>query len=149
MILKGDGMRPTEATRAEFQLNHKLMKIIPRFFHGVLDYMTGLLLVMAPNLLGFAHAGGAVVWVPRIAGLMILLQALTTDYELGVMKMVPIKMHLMTDYLVAIFLVVSPWLFGFSNRSAMATVMLVLAGFLVGGTTLMTEPRGRPRKVMA
>jgi archaellum biogenesis protein FlaJ (TadC family) len=57
-------------------------------------------------------------------------------------------MHLMTDYLVATFLMVSPWLFGFGNRSATATLTLVLAGFLVGGTTLMTEPRGRPRKVM-
>jgi hypothetical protein len=125
------------------------MKIIPRFFHGVLDYMTGLLLLLAPNLLGFAHVGGAAVWIPRVIGLMILLQAMTTDYELGVMKMVPIKMHLMTDYVVAIFLVVSPWLFGFSNRSATATLTLMLAGFLVGGTTLMTQPRGRPRKVMA
>jgi hypothetical protein len=125
------------------------MKIIPRFFHGVLDYMTGLLLLLSPNLLGFSEAGGAAVWVPRIAGLIILLQAMTTDYELGVIKMIPIKTHLMADYVLAAFLLVSPWLFGFSDRSQMATIMVVIAGCLVGGTTLMTQPVGRPRKVMA
>ena len=125
------------------------MKIIPRFFHGILDYMTALFLLLVPNLLGFAHLGGSVVWLPRIVGLMILLQAMTTDYELGLIKIVPIKMHLMTDYLVATFLVIAPWLFGFSDRVATATVALVIAGLVVAGTTLMTEPRGRPRKVMA
>jgi hypothetical protein len=125
------------------------MKIIPRFFRGVLDYMTGLLLLLAPSLLGFSHTGGAAVWIPRIIGLMIVLQAMMTDYELGLMKTVPIKMHLMMDYLVAVLLVVSPWLFRFSDRSATATLTLVLAGFVVAGTTLMTEPRGRPRSVLA
>jgi hypothetical protein len=132
-----------------FNYNNKIMKIIPRFFHGVLDYMTGLLLLLAPNLLGFAHAGGPAVWIPRIIGLMILLQAMMTDYELGVMKMIPIRMHLMNDCVVAAFLVVSPWLFGFSGRFSTATIALVIAGFLVAGTTLMTETRGRPRNVMA
>lgn len=128
------------------------MKIIPRFFHGVLDYMTGLLLLLAPNLpnlLGSSHAGGAAVWIPRIAGLIILLQAMTTDYELGVIKIIPINIHLMADYGLAALLLASPWLFGFSNRSQMATITVVVAGCLVGGTTLMTQPRGRPRNVMA
>lgn len=35
------------------------MKIIARFFHGVADYLTGLLLLLAPNLLSFAGAPGA------------------------------------------------------------------------------------------
>jgi hypothetical protein len=125
------------------------MKIIPRFFHGVLDYMTGVLLLLAPNLLGFAHVGGAAVWIPRVIGLTILLQAMTTDYELGVMKMVPIKMHLMTDYVVAAFLLVSPWLFGFSDRSRIATILMIVAAAVVGATTWMTQPVGRPRKVLA
>ncbi|MFL6590879.1 MAG: hypothetical protein ACJ8M4_11990 [Chthoniobacterales bacterium] len=35
------------------------MKIIPKLYHGVLDYMSGLLLLAAPNLLGFPDIGGA------------------------------------------------------------------------------------------
>jgi hypothetical protein len=47
------------------------MKIIPKFYHGVLDYLSGLLLLGAPNLLGFGHAGGTAAWIPRIVGLLI------------------------------------------------------------------------------
>jgi hypothetical protein len=111
--------------------------------------MTGLLLLLAPNLLGFSQVGGAAVWVPRIAGMIILLQAMMTDYELGVVKMVPIRMHLMADYGLAAFLLVSPWLLGFSGRSQMATILVIAAACVVGGTTLMTQPAGRPRKVLA
>jgi hypothetical protein len=124
------------------------MKIIPRFFHGVADYVCGLLLLLAPNLLGFADTPGAAAWVPRVVGFMVLLQAMTTDYEVGVIKTLPIGMHLKTDYIVGAFLIASPWLFGFSQVS-IATATLTVVGLLVIGLTAMTEPRGRPRKIMA
>jgi hypothetical protein len=89
------------------------------------------------------------VWIPRIVGWMILLQALMTDYELGVIKAIPMRMHLMADYIVAAFLVISPWLFGFGDRFVVPTATLVVAGFWVGVTTLMTAPRGGHREVTA
>jgi hypothetical protein len=119
------------------------MKIVTRFFHGISDYTTGLLLLGAPNLFGFAETQGAAVWVPRIIGLMILLQATMTDYELGFIKIIPIAVHLMADYVAGLFLVAAPWLFGFSGLRT-ATLLLVVAGLLIMGLTWMTEPRGRP-----
>jgi hypothetical protein len=124
------------------------MKIIPKFYHGVLDYMSGLLVLAAPNLLGFAELGGATAWVPRIVGLMILGQALMTDYELGLMKVIPITVHLMADYVVGAFLLLAPFVFGISGRSVRATVLLVVMALLAFGAAAMTEPRGRPREVM-
>ncbi|MFL6590876.1 MAG: hypothetical protein ACJ8M4_11975 [Chthoniobacterales bacterium] len=123
------------------------MKIIPKFYHGVLDYLSGVLLLLAPNLFGFADMSGAVVWIPRIAGLVILLQALMTDYELGVMKVIPIRMHLMADYLIGAFLFVCPFVFGISSRSMTATVILLLIGATGLAAASMTEPRGRPREL--
>jgi hypothetical protein len=125
------------------------MKIIPKFFHGVLDYLSGLLLLLAPNLLGFAELGGATVWIPRAVGLMILLQALMTDYELGAMKIIPIGTHLMTDYLVGAFLLVAPFVFGISGRSFAATMLLVVMGVVALAGAAMTEPRGRLREIMS
>lgn len=124
------------------------MKIIPKFYHGVLDYLSGLLLLAAPNLLGLTQIGGATVWVPRVVGLMILLQALMTDYELGVMKVIPIAMHLMTDYGVGAFLLIAPFVFGISAHSIAATVLLLVMGVVALGAAYMTQPRGRPREVM-
>ena len=123
------------------------MKIIPKFYHGVLDYMSALLLLAAPNLLGFAEIGGATAWVPRIVGLMILLQALMTDYELGLMKIIPISMHLMADYVIGVFLLVAPFLFGISSRSTSATVLLVMMAIIAFAAAFMTQPRGRPREI--
>jgi hypothetical protein len=124
------------------------MKIVPKFYHGVLDYMSGLLLLAAPNLFGFAELGGATAWVPRIVGLIILGQALLTDYELGVMKVIPISMHLMADYVIGAVLLVAPFLFGISGRSLSATMLLVVMALLAFGAAAMTQPRGRPREVM-
>jgi uncharacterized membrane protein YtjA (UPF0391 family) len=124
------------------------MKMIPRFYHAVLDYVVGLILLLSPNLLGFSDVGGATAWVPRILGLIILLQAMMTDYELGVIKAVPIRVHLMTDYFVGLFVIGAPWFFGFSKlRVPMMTHLIV--GLLVLASTAMTQPVGRPRKLMA
>jgi len=125
------------------------MKIIPRFYHGVLDYLSGVLLLLAPNLFGFAEMGGTAAWVPRIIGMMILLQAVMTDYELGLMKVIPIAMHLMSDYVVGIFMLLSPFLFGFYDDSLTATILMIVMGVVAVGTAAMTQPRGRPREVMA
>jgi hypothetical protein len=124
------------------------MKIIPRFYHGVLDYLSGLLLLLAPNLFGFADLGGATAWVPRIAGLLILGQAMMTDYELGLMKVIPIGMHLKADYVVGAGLLVAPFVFGISGRSLTATVLLVVMALLAFGAAAMTQPSGRPREIM-
>jgi uncharacterized membrane protein YtjA (UPF0391 family) len=125
------------------------MKLIPRFYHGVIDYISALLLLIAPNLFGFSGVGGAAVWVPRIIGLMILLQALSTDYELGLIKLIPISMHLMTDYMLSIVMLVSPLLFGFYNDSRGAMILMMAMGLIGLAAAFMTQPRGRPREVMA
>ena len=112
--------------------------------HGMLDYPVGLALLFAPNLLGFADAGGAAVWVPRLIGIITLVQSIFTRYELGLVKILPMRMHLMNDYLAGAFLAASPWLFGFYNA---ANQQIWLPHLVVGiGVLLVTaltakEPR--------
>jgi hypothetical protein len=125
------------------------MKMIPKFYHGVLDYLSGLLLVIAPNLLGFAEVGGTAAWVPRIIGVTILAQAAMTDYELGLIKLIPISTHLMTDYVVGILTLASPFLFGFYDDSRTATILMIAMGMVSLAAAYMTQPRGRPREVTA
>jgi hypothetical protein len=123
------------------------MKIIPKFYHGVVDYLSAAFLLLGPSLFGFAEMSGAMVWLPRIAGMVILLQALMTNYELGVMKAIPMGMHLMADYVIGVFLVISPFVFGISSRSMTATIVLLLMGITGLLAATMTEPRGRPREL--
>lgn len=90
------------------------MRFIETKIHGILDYIVGLVLIIAPWLFGF-YRGGAESWVPIIIGAGMILQALFTDYEAGVKRVMSMKTHLNMDLIAGIFLAVSPWLFGFAD----------------------------------
>ncbi|HYG24040.1 MAG TPA: SPW repeat protein [Verrucomicrobiae bacterium] len=123
------------------------MKTIPTYIHGVLDYVVGLALLLAPNLFGFADEGGAAVMVPRVIGVMILGMAVLTRYELGLFKLIPMPVHLAIDYVVPLILAASPWLFGFNDRPANVWaphLVVGLGSFLVA---LMTEREPRHQTI--
>lgn len=90
------------------------MRFIPTSVHGVLDYLVGTLLFMAPWLLHFA-SGGADTLVPVTLGLATILYSFFTDYELGPAKAISMPTHLWMDVGAGALLAVSPWLFGFSE----------------------------------
>ena len=115
------------------------MRIIPTYVHGMADYILGVVLLFLPNLFGFADLGGPAVWIPRILGVLDLVQSLATNYELGVVKILPMKLHLTGDYVVSAFLAVSPWLFGFSDRPANVWVPTFVIGVAVFIVSLMTQ----------
>jgi hypothetical protein len=119
------------------------MKIIPTFVHGIADYIGGIALLAAPNLFGFAEVGGAAVWIPRIIGLIVLLQSICTRYEVGLVKVLPMKVHLMNDYIASLFLAASPWLFGFADQPSNVWMPHVVVGVMVFLLTLMTQSEPR------
>lgn len=90
------------------------MKFISTKAHGVLDYLLGILLIAAPWVLGF-YAGGAETWVPVAIGAGTLFFSLLTNYELGAIKKIPMKVHLGIDFLTGLVLAASPWLFNFDE----------------------------------
>jgi hypothetical protein len=91
------------------------MRFIPTRVHGMLDYGVGLVLILAPYLLGFADGTAAQV-VPQALGLGAILYALLTDYELGALRVIPMPVHLLLDAASGLLLAASPWLFGFADR---------------------------------
>ncbi|MGE6606018.1 SPW repeat domain-containing protein [Halomonas sp. NPDC076908] len=115
------------------------MRFIPTRVHGVVDYLMGLLLIAAPFLLGFA-TGGAAQWVPIILGVIMLASAIMTNYELGLMHLIPMPLHLTLDLLSGVLLLVSPWLFGFADTVYLPHVIL---GILEIGASLTTEKQPR------
>lgn len=90
------------------------MRFIPTRFHGILDYLFGILIIAAPWLFDFA-AGGAETWVPVVVGIVVLLQTVMTDFEMGLVKKIPMPTHLMLDFGTGVLLALSPWLFGFAD----------------------------------
>lgn len=86
------------------------MKIFSTRTHGFLDYLVGVLLIIAPWALGFAR-GGAETWVPLWLGIATIVYSLFTNYEWGVARVISMRAHLTLDVLAGIFLAISPWLF--------------------------------------
>ena len=82
--------------------------------HGIIDYLTGILLIVAPNLFGFAN-GGIEQWLPQLIGAAIIVMSLLTRYELSAAKVIPLNVHLGVDVGSGILLAASPWLFGFAG----------------------------------
>ncbi len=114
------------------------MRFIPTRVHGVLDYLVGALIIAAPWLLNF-NRGGAETWVPVILGVGALVYSLLTNYELGVVRRIPMGTHLSLDAASGLLLAVSPWLFGFS--SFVFWPHLILGIFeLVAALTTKTTP---------
>jgi hypothetical protein len=112
------------------------MRIIPTRVHGMLDYATGLLLILAPYLFGFSNVGGAAQYLPMLLGVGIIGLSLVTDYELSIAKLIPMPTHLAGDVAAGALLAASPWLFGFADQIAWPHV---LVGLLEIGAGLMTR----------
>ena len=91
------------------------MKILPRWVHGVLDYVVSVFLLLAPTLLGF-RIGGAAQWLPVALGAVGIFYSLLTRYELGAVPLLSLRTHLVLDTLHGVLLALSPWVFGFADR---------------------------------
>lgn len=113
------------------------MEMIDTRTHGIIDYLTGVLLLAAPYLFGFAD-GSMAQWVPMVLGALILLMSLITDYELGLARVLPLPAHLGIDMFGGALLLASPWIFGFAD---LIWWPHVLVGVMEIAVVLMTRTR--------
>jgi hypothetical protein len=115
------------------------MSIISTRVHGIIDYLTGALLILAPYLFGFS-TGGVEQWLPQLLGVALIGMSLLTRYELSVAKIIPLGAHLGVDLATGILLAISPWLFGFADVIWWPHLLVGLMEIVV---SLMTERRPR------
>jgi hypothetical protein len=118
------------------------MRFIPRTVHGFLDYLVGILLLLAPTLFGFSHIDAARN-VAMFAGGGAILYSLLTAYEFGMAKVIPFTAHLALDVISGFLLLASPWLFGFSDEVVGPHVAVGIFEIMAGLCT-RREPAPRP-----
>lgn len=102
--------------------------------HGYLDYLLGFLLIGIPFL--FAVPDGVPSRLLILMGMATIVYSLMTDYELGLFKVIPVKVHLIIDFLSGLLLIAAPWLFGFADEIIWPFVIL---GAFEVGASLMTK----------
>lgn len=115
------------------------MRVISTRAHGMIDYLSGGMLLSAPSLLGLTEVPAS-ARVFRLAGGGAALYSLLTDYELGAVRVLPMPVHLAMDAASGALLASSPWLLGFAKEGPRHWVPHVLAGateILAASTTRM------------
>lgn len=115
------------------------MKLFNARTHTVIGLVVGVALLIAPWLFGFADIGGAAVTTPILIGIFIILNELITTSPLSLIKVVPMRVHVMIDILTGGLLALSPWLFGFADNEINAWLPHVIVGILIIGYALATN----------
>ncbi len=120
------------------------LRVIPTSVHGVLDYATGSALLAAPELLRLKDVPQAAL-TPRLAGAGATAYSLTTDYELGVIRVLPMPVHLALDAMSGALLAASPWLLGYARNGMRYWLphALVGASEILAALTTKTQPPRR------
>ncbi|WDF53777.1 SPW repeat domain-containing protein [Mucilaginibacter sp. KACC 22063] len=82
---------------------------------GVLAYILGILLASSPWLFGFYKFGGAALFMPLCIGSMITIMSIFSTTG-GFIKVFPIATNLTLTTFVGFIVMVSPFLWAFSNN---------------------------------
>ena len=101
-----------------------------------MDYVSGILITASPWLFGFAHLGGAPVFIPLVFGVLQLIMVIFTKHELGLIKVIPIQTHLFIDMMTGFYLFVSPFLYEFYPFVVLPHVLL---GLFLFGSGIFTQ----------
>lgn len=103
--------------------------ITPRV-HGILDYAIVAIFLNAPMVFGFTGtAASSLYW---LAGLHLLMTG-CTNFPYGMFKVIPFRIHGAIDLLGGLFLIVAPWVLGFSGDAGPRNFFLAVGilGFAV------------------
>jgi hypothetical protein len=112
---------------------------IPRFVHGIIEYVGGGVMVAAPFVLNF-HSGAAKA-AAIVIGVLVIALAASSDGHTSLVNSVPLQVHVVLDYLAAALLIAAPFIFGFSGEGA-PTAFFIVVGVLHLLITIGTRFRG-------
>src|SRR4051812_25171211 len=112
---------------------------IPLEVHAMVEPILGVLFIVAPFIFGFDHHSAKTLSI--VVGVVILLSGMTTRWRLSLVKLIPLRMHFMTDVLVGIVCLVAPFVLGFSDETAPLVFFLIMGvGELAAAFMTAWEP---------
>jgi len=94
------------------------MKFVTKRIHAFLDYPVAIALIALPFLLGLGDSNPMAFQLSVATGIAAFVLTLLTDHHLGVFRVIPYKIHLIVDFLVAIVFILAPFIFSFEGIDA-------------------------------
>jgi hypothetical protein len=110
---------------------------IPLNLHATLEPLMAVLIIAAPWIFGFSETDSATA-ICVLVGVTMLIVGSMTDWRMSLKRVIPLRMHMIGDLLLAAVLLLSPLVFGFADEGG-PTRFMVIAGVLEAMTALMTR----------
>lgn len=106
------------------------MRFVTKTIHAWLDYPVALALIGLPFLLGLGTSHPLAAVISPVVGVAAFVLTVLTDHHLGLIRILPYRLHLAVDLLVGLFFLVLPFAFGFTGIDAVF--------YLVNGAAVVT-----------
>ena len=110
---------------------------IPLLMHASIEPVAAIILIASSWIFGFSDNSTAQI-VTIIIGAIMLVSGAMTDWRLSLVRMIPLRAHFMTDLVLGVVLILSPFVFGSCSNGA-ATRFAIIFGALELLTALSTR----------
>ena len=114
-------------------------RIISPGVHGILDYVSAIVLILVPGVLAFDEISPFAYWLSVIAGCVLILYSLMTDYEFSIGMFIPLRIHLVLDFSAGILFILWPFIFDFTGLAMAYYLVMGFGILLVVGLTQSDE----------
>ena len=94
------------------------MKFVTKQIHAYLDYPVALALIGLPFILSLGSSSPLAFQLSLVTGIAALILTIVTDHQTGLIALVPYKIHLLVDFLVALVFIAAPFIFSFEGLDA-------------------------------
>ena len=94
------------------------MKFVTKQIHAYLDYPVALALIGLPFLLRLGLSNALAFQLSVITGVAALILTILTDHQLGIIRIISYRIHLIVDFLVGIVFILAPFILSFEGLDA-------------------------------
>src|SRR3954451_10736756 len=115
-----------------------MLRSIGAVSHGIIDYLMVIILAIGPGVAGFSGKQAGFCYI--LAAVHFFMTVLTR-FPLGAVKIIGFPLHGAIEALVAILLIVLPWMANFF-RGVHSRNFFIAIGVLIGVIALLTNYRG-------
>jgi len=114
------------------------MRLVTKRIHAFLDYPVAAGLILFPFLLGLGSSNHFALFLSVGAGIAALILTLFTDHDLGLIRIIPYRIHLLVDLIVGMVFILAPFILGFKGMDAY--YYWIMGGTVLTVVTLLNNP---------
>lgn len=94
------------------------MKFVTKRIHAYLDYPVAIALIVLPFVFDLSNSHPMALYFSVATGIAAFVLTLLTNHHLGVIRVVPYKIHLAVDFMVGLLFILLPFIFSFQGIDA-------------------------------